>query len=266
MEQTGRSDCAKALGGGLREGIRRPPVAAAGRPFHVEHPGIVAALANRTIRSVPAPRAHAWRFVVAVPPREVFAVLEQTIGTPPFRYEVTGDDSARIVEFRRNTLVGTWRRVDEGRTVLGRTRPAVRTQRWITCRATVADSGTLVEMEASKGRGTLPRALQFIGIVSRGVNDPRTIYRVRHIPPGPVSLVASWAGMPYALYSAPDRAAPRTREVFTATRMEAVPGGNAVFVKVRLSDGFEGYVERDQVVAATEVATRQAGYEVARNL
>ena len=192
--------------------------------------------------------------------------MEQSIGTPPFRYEVTGDDEARIVEFQRNSLVGHWRRVDDTRKVLGRARPAVGNQRWVRCSATGSATGTLVEIEASKGRGTLPRALQLIGVISRGVNDPRTIYRSRHIPPGPVSLVASWAGMPYRLFDAPDRSAGRPREVFTATRMEAVPGGNAGFVKVRLSDGFEAYIERDQIVAAPEVATRQAGVDAARHL
>src|ERR1700686_2865016 len=144
--------------------------------------------------AVPAPHAHTWRFVVAAPPREIFAVMEQSIGTPPFRYEVTGDDAARIVEFQRNSLVGHWRRVDDGRRVLGRGRGAVRNQRWVTCRATVGDTGLVVDVEASKGRGSLPRALQFIGVVSRGVGDSRTIYRSRYIPPGPVTLIASWAG------------------------------------------------------------------------
>ena len=70
--------------------------------------------------------------------------------------------------------------------------------------------------------------------------------------------------MPYPLHKAAERGAPRGPEVFTATRMEAVPGGTAEFVKVRLSDGTEGYVERDQVVAAPERATREAGVEAAR--
>jgi hypothetical protein len=192
--------------------------------------------------------------------------MEQAIGTPPFRYEVTGEDSARIVEFQRNSLVGTWRRVDDGRRFLGSWRKAIRSQRWVSCTATVGDAGTLVEVEASKGRGCLPRALQFIGVVSRGVSDSRTIYRSRHIPPGPVTLVASWAGMPYHLYEAPSRDAPRSREVLTATRMAAVPGGNATFVKVRLSDGYEGYVERDEIVSAPDRATREAGEVAAQNV
>ncbi len=190
--------------------------------------------------------------------------MEQMIGTPPFRFEVTGDDSARIVEFRRNSLVGHWRRVDGKGSVGGRARRAARNQRWVRCSATVQAAGTVVEVEASKGRGTLPRALQLIGVLSRGVNDQHTIYRVRNIPPGPVTLVASWAGMPYALYAASSRSSARGAQVFTATRMEAIPGGTAEFVRVRLSDGTEGYVERDQVVAAPDRATREAGLEAAR--
>ncbi len=210
--------------------------------------------------------AHRWSFVVALPPRECFAVMEQMIGTPPFRFEVTDENSARIVEFERNSLVGHWRRVDGAPTSRGRSRRAARNQRWVSCRATVDATGTLVQVEASGGRGTLPRALQLIGVLSRGVDDQRTVYRVRHIPPGPVTLVASWAGMPYGLFAEPSRDAPRLAHVFTATRMEAVPGGTAEFVKVRLSDGTEGWVERDQVVAAPEVATRAAGLEAARHV
>lgn len=191
--------------------------------------------------------------------------MEQSIGTPPFRYEVVGDDAARIVEFQRNSLVGNWRRVD-GRTIRGRSVAAARNQRWVNCTARLGEAGTLVEVEASKGRGTLPRALQFIGVISRGVHDPRTIYRQRHIPPGPVSLVASWAGMAYRLFETPQRDAVRTAELFTASRIEAVPGGNAEFVKVRLSDGTEGFMERDQIVSAPSRATRQAGVEAARNV
>ncbi len=204
--------------------------------------------------------------MVSAPPREVFAVMEQMIGTPPFRFEVVGESTGRVVEYQRNSLVGSWRRVDGTARFLGRTVRPARNQRWVTCTATVEDAGTVVELEASKGRGALPRALQLIGVLSRGVTDPRTIYRARDIPPGPVTLVASWAGMPYALYAEPWRGADRGVEIFTATRMEAVPGGTQEFLKVRLSDGTEGYVERDQVVAAPEIATRQAGVEAARHV
>jgi hypothetical protein len=215
---------------------------------------------------VPAKRAAQWRFVVSAPPREVFAVMEQMIGTPPYRYEVIDENSARVVEFSRNSLVGHWRSVADRRTVMGRERPAVRNQRWVHCRAVGGDAGTVVELEASAGRGALPRALQLIGVISRGVNDQRTIYRSRHIPPGPVTLVASWAGMAYPLFVTPSHEAARGMEVLTASRVEAIPGGTSGFVRVRLSDGTEGYIERDQVVSAPAVATRDAGFLAARNV
>jgi hypothetical protein len=192
--------------------------------------------------------------------------MEQMIGTPPFRFEVTGDSSARIVEFRRNSLVGHWRAVDGEGTFMGRPRRPARNQRWVECTATVEGAGTVVELAASAGRGALPRALQLIHVLSDGITDQRTIYRSRHIPPGPVTLVASWAGMPYALYATPSRSAARGPDVYTATRMEALSGGTAEFVKVRLSDATEGYVERDQVVSAPQRATREAGVEAARNV
>ena len=191
--------------------------------------------------------------------------MEQMIGTPPFRFEVVDADTAQVVEYQRNSLVGHWRRVD-GRRRDGTEGRPVGNQRWVRCRAIRETAGTVVELEASRGRGAVPRALQLIGVLSRGVTDSRTVYRDRHIPPGPVTLVASWAGMPYRLFESASRAAERGAVVYTATRMEAIPGGSAEFVRVRLSDGTEGYVERDQVVSAPEVATRAAGLEAARNV
>jgi hypothetical protein len=70
--------------------------------------------------------------------------------------------------------------------------------------------------------------------------------------------------MPYALFEEPRYDAPRGVEVVTASRMEAVPGGTAEFVKVRVSDGTEGYIERDEIVVAPARATREAGVEAAR--
>ena len=100
--------------------------------------------------------------------------------------------------------------------------------------------GTWVEVEASSGggliskamgkadRGPTTRALQVIRLLSAGAGDARTVYRDRRIPPGPVTLVASWAGMPYRLFTEPRHDAPRGREIFTATEVEAArgaPGG-----------------------------------------
>lgn len=206
-----------------------------------------------------------WRFVAAVPPREVFANMEQLLGFPPYRYEVVAEDRARIIEYRRRGFFGQW------------ARPRVRT-RWVSCQATAIAQGTSVEVCASSGggliykalgkadRGPVTRALQLVKLLTAGRDDLRTIYRARHIPPGPVTLVASWAGTPYELFAEPAFSAARTRQIHTATDLIAVPGGTGPFVKVQvLADGFEGYVERDQIVAAPEKSTREAQLEAARN-
>jgi hypothetical protein len=176
--------------------------------------------------------------------------MEQMIGTPPYRFEVEGPGHARSVEFERKGLFGQW------------TKPRRRI-RWISCKAVESDEGTRVTVEASGGKGPLARALQVVELLTEGVDDPRTIYRRRVIPPGPVTLVASWAGMPYRLFTEPRFDAPRGAEIFTATRLEAIPGGRGVFCKVRLEDGREGYVEKDQIVVAPKEATREAQVETA---
>lgn len=210
-----------------------------------------------------AKSVYTWRFVAAAPPREVFAVMEQLLGTRPYVYEVTGEDEARIFEWRRRGFFGTW------------SKPRVRV-RWVRCRAVQAPEGTSVEVEASSGggliskalgkadKGPTSRALQLVNLLSSGAGDSRTLYRDRRIPPGPVSLVASWAGVQYRLFVEPRFDAVRGRPVLTATEMAAIPGGDARFVHVRLSDGTEGYIERDQLVAAPAVATREAQAEIAR--
>jgi hypothetical protein len=199
-----------------------------------------------------AREAHRWTLLTTVPPREVFAVMEQMIGTFPFRFELTGERSARAVEFQRRGLAGQWSR-----------RVAIRT-RWVTCEAQVTPEGTTLTVAASRGRGPQSRALQLVQLLTRGSADARTIYRRRALPSGPVSLVASWAGMPYELFTAPRWDAPRGASVLTASPMQAIPGGAGAFTRVRLADGAEGFVETDQVVAAPEVATREAQLETAR--
>jgi hypothetical protein len=210
-----------------------------------------------------APEKQSWRFVTPVPPREVFATMEQLIGTPPYRFQVLDDSSARAVEVSRRGFFGTWARPRLG-------------VRWVRCSAVRGPRGTDVVVVASSGGGLLAkaagradraptaRALQVVRLLTSGRTDQRTIYRQRYIPPGPVSLVASWAGTPYQLYAEPRVDAPRGAAIYTATELEAVPGGDAIFVKVRTSGGEDGYVERDQIVAATEVATREAQTDVAR--
>jgi hypothetical protein len=211
-----------------------------------------------------AKAAYSWRFVVPVPPREVFATMEQLLGVPPYRFEVVADGEARIVEHRRRGLFGQW------------SRPRV-ALRWVRCSAIPIEQGTRVEVTASSGggllmkalgradRGPVTRALQLVKLLTAGEGDPRTIYRLRRIPPGPVTLVASWAGTPYRLYLEPRWDAARGAEIFTASEIEALPGAGGPFVRVRVrSDGAEGYVERDQIVVAPERATRAAQLEAAR--
>ena len=113
-------------------------------------------------------------------------------------------------------------------------------------------------------RGAEARALQLVRLLAAGNSDARTLYRRRTIPPGAVSLVASWAGMPYQLFAEPRFDAPRGVEVHTATELEAVSGGVGPFVRVRLRDGTEGYIESDQIVVAPDVATRKAQEDAAR--
>ena len=211
-------------------------------------------LAAREAHRLPllAKEAQHWTFLASAPPREVFAVMEQMLGTFPFRFELTGESSARIVEFRRKGLVGQWSRHVEIHT------------RWVTCEARTESSGTVVIVAASKGRGPVPRALQLVQLLTRGSEDARTVYRHRAIPAGPVSLVASWAGMPYELFTEPRWDAPRGPRVRTASGVEAIAGGSGPFTKVRLPDGTEGFIETDQIVAAPEASTREAQLEAAR--
>jgi hypothetical protein len=207
----------------------------------------------------------AWRIVAAAPPREVFATMEQLIGFPPYRYEVVSDEEARILEHRRRGFFGQW------------SRPRLRI-RWVTCRAVAVEQGTSVEVRASSGgglvykalgradRGPVSRGIQLVKLLAAGRDDARTIYRARHILPGPVTLVASWAGTAYALYTAPRYSADRGARIYTATELEALPGGDGAFVRVRvIRDGVEGYVERDQIVVAPAISTREAQLEAARH-
>lgn len=201
---------------------------------------------------------YTWRFLAAAPAREVFAVTEQMIGTPPYRFEVTDTDTARVIEFeRKHPLFGNWRRLekvaeDGTRHWKARARP-----RWVRVRAVYADNGTIVEVETSRGKAPTTRALQVVQLLSRGNRDRRTIYRDRTTPPGPVTLVASWAGTPYALFERPEFGAPRGDKVLTATPMVALSNHGA-FVRVRLQTGVEGYIERDQLVPAPAQASREA--------
>ena len=100
--------------------------------------------------------------------------------------------------------------------------------------------------------------------LTAGANDSRTVYRDRRIPPGPVTLVASWAGTPYRLFLEPRRDATRGREILTATEVVALDEHSGEFVKVRVAGTDEGWLESDQIVPAPAVSTRAAQIETAR--
>lgn len=187
-----------------------------------------------------------WRFVTSAPAREVFAATEQMIGTPPYRFEPSGPDTATISEFERKHFL------------FGQFSPKVRRPRWITVTAREVEAGTEVAVECTAGKGPQARALQVVQLFSRGPLDRRTIYRDRTIPPGPISLVASWAGMEYPLYLEPRYDAARGEAILTASKVEAIGSYGTTWVKVRTESGTEGYVERDQVVPAPPEASRVA--------
>jgi hypothetical protein len=187
-----------------------------------------------------------WRFVTSAPAREIFAAAEQMIGTPPYRFEPSGPDSATVSEFERRHFL------------FGQFSPKVRRPRWIRVTAREVEAGTEVVVECTAGKGPKARALQVVQLFSRGPRDRRTIYRDRTIPPGPVSLVASWAGMEYPLYLEPRYEAARGEAIHTASKVEAIGSYGTTWVRVRTESGAEGYVERDQVVPAPPEASRVA--------
>jgi hypothetical protein len=195
---------------------------------------------------MPRKAKYTWRFVCSAPVREVFAVTEQMVGTPPYRFEPAGPDHARIVEAERK------------HPLFGQFTNKVRNPRWIDVRAAETEVGTEVVVTAVRGRATKARSLQIVQLLTRGVRDRRTIYRDRTIPPGPITLVASWAGMEYAVYLEPRYDAPRGEKVHTASPIWALGMHGTTWVKVRLQSGAEGYIERDQVVPAPPEASRAA--------
>src|SRR5689334_17730211 len=117
-----------------------------------------------------------WRFVTSAPAREVFAAVEQMVGTPPYHFEVTGPDSAQAIEAERKHFL------------FGQLSPRVRNPHWVRVAAHEVEAGTQVVVEATGAKGPKARALQVVQLLSRGPRDRRTIYRDRIIPPGPITL------------------------------------------------------------------------------
>jgi hypothetical protein len=209
------------------------------------------------------PSKHSWQLVAHAAPRVVFAAFEQMCGTPPYRFEVVDANSARAVEVERKGFFGQWAKLakldKEGRekTASDGTPVWKRPVTWIRVTTAAHDDGTLVTVESSAGRFTAARAMQLLQLLDRGNADRRTVYRDRRVPPGPVTLVASWAGMLYHVYTEPRYYAPRGPGVHTASHLTAL-GAAGAFIHVRLEDGTEGYIETDQLVASPVEATRDA--------
>ena len=115
-------------------------------------------LAARDAHRLPllAREAQRWTLLAAVPPREVFAVMEQMLGSFPFRFELTGEAPPGSSSSGARGWSAKWSK-----------RVAIHT-RWVTCEARRTESGTVVTVTASRGRGPVPRALQLVQLLSRG--------------------------------------------------------------------------------------------------
>ena len=204
-----------------------------------------------------------WQLVSYAAPREIFAVFEQMCGTPPYRFEVVDGNTARTVEYERKGVFGQWVRLarqeknGSQQTASDGTPVWKRPVAWVTVTTAPHDDGTLVTVESSAGKFTSARALQLLRLLERGNEDRRTVYRDRRVPPGPVTLVASWAGTLYHVYLEPRYDAPRGPGVHTASHLVAL-GAVGPFIHVKTEDGTEGYIETDQLVASPVEATREA--------
>ncbi len=183
-----------------------------------------------------------WSVTTYIPVREVFAVMEQLV-TLPLQFEPLSSSKARGIEVIRRGFFGGW----GGR---------LRNPHFFECTAVEAPEGTLVQVEATASRWVVSRAEEFVTVLTRGAGDPYGIYRDGRIQPGEVTLVASWAGTGYELYSEPSFTARRGPAIYTATPLFAVEVQRGRFVRVETRDGISGYVEADQLVMAPALAVR----------
>lgn len=192
-------------------------------------------------------RTLTWETTVFTPAREIFTVAEQVTALPPFSFRQVDDRTAEVAQTLANGLFGGWSRVRTPRNV-------------IRIRCEPAELGTHVTITATGPRSAARRGVNLVRILSAGELDPRTIYRVRAIPPGPCTLVQSWAGTPYPVFLAPDHGAPRGVPVRPATPLRALEQrGHWVRVQVGGPDATpapEGWIEADQLVAAPDLTGR----------
>ncbi|MDA8330263.1 MAG: hypothetical protein M0027_03470 [Candidatus Dormibacteraeota bacterium] len=184
------------------------------------------------------PKRHdRWEAVVFAPPREVFAVAEQVAGLPPFSFRVVDDHTAEVVQDLANGLFGQWSKV---RYPKNRIR--------IECEST--SSGTRVTITADGERSATMRATNLLRILGRGERDGHTVYHFRSIPPGPCTIVQSWAGTGYPIFKEPDHKAERGRSVRPASPLRALRQQGR-WVQVRAGEEPEtevGWIEADQLV------------------
>lgn len=183
------------------------------------------------------PRDDHWTAIVFAPPREVFALAEQVTALPPFTFRVVDGDTAEVVQDLANGFFGQWRTV---RYPKNRIR--------VHCTSTTA--GTKVEVDAHGDRAATMRASNLVRVLTAGERDSATVYRYRLIPPGPCTIVQSWAGTGYPLYTEPDHDAPRGEAVKPAGKLVALQqSGRWVRVRAGEGDGCEeGWIEADQLV------------------
>ncbi|MGH7643736.1 MAG: hypothetical protein ACRENX_12145 [Candidatus Dormibacteria bacterium] len=184
------------------------------------------------------PRTNRWVTTVYAPPREVFAIAEQVTALPPFSFRIIDDHTAEVAQVLANGFFGQWSKVKRPRTKLR-----------IECQPT--KQGTQLTIVAQGQRSATLRALNLLRILTHGERDQATVYRLRAIPPGPCTLVQSWAGTGYPLFSAPDYGAKRTLPVLPASPLAALQQtGRWVRVRAGVGDqAQEGWIEADQLVA-----------------
>lgn len=183
------------------------------------------------------PRTNRWVTTVYAPPREIFATAEQVMALPPFSFRVIDANTAEVAQVLANGFFGQWSKVKHPKTKVR-----------IECQPTAR--GTELTLVAQGQRSATLRALNLLRILTRGERDNATVYRLRAVPPGPCTIVQSWAGTGYPLFSGPDYGAQRGLPVRPATPLAALEQVGR-WVRVQAGSGDEvqdGWIEADQLV------------------
>jgi hypothetical protein len=183
------------------------------------------------------PRTNRWVTTVYAPPREIFATAEQVMALPPFSFRVIDANTAEVAQVLANGFFGQWSKVKHPKTKVR-----------IECQPTAR--GTELTLVAQGQRSATLRALNLLRILTRGERDNATVYRLRAVPPGPCTIVQSWAGTGYPLFSGPDYGAQRGLAVRPATPLSALEQvGRWVRVQAGAGDEVQdGWIEADQLV------------------